>query len=64
MYEQYWGLSSSPFANRLNQSAFFPSSVHEEALARLLYCVEQSKALAVLHGPRGCGKSQLLQTLL
>lgn len=64
MYEQYWGLSSPPFANRLSQNGIFESSIHEEALARLLYCVEQSKALAVLHGPPGCGKSQLLLTLL
>lgn len=64
MYEQYWGLSSPPFANRLSPEALFESSIHEEALARLLYCVEQSKALAVLHGPPGCGKSQLLKTLL
>lgn len=64
MYEQYWGLNASPFANRLSQTDFYESSIHEEALARLLYCVEQSKALAVLHGPPGCGKSQLLHTLL
>ena len=28
-----------------------------------MYCVEQDKTFAILHGPRGCGKSQLLQIL-
>ncbi len=63
MYEQYWGLTSTPFANRLTGPAFYESPLHEEALARMFYCVEQRKALAVLHGPAGCGKSQLLHIL-
>lgn len=63
MYENYWGLSSAPFANRLDEAGFYESPVHEEALARLYFCVEQAKAFAVLHGPAGCGKSQLLQVL-
>jgi len=62
MYEHYWGLSSSPFSNRVrNISA--SKAIHEEALARLLYCVEQSKSFAVLQGPAGCGKSYLFQVL-
>ncbi len=60
MYEHYWGLTSAPFANRLGERSIYESPVHEEALARLLYCIEEHKALAILHGPAGCGKSQLL----
>lgn len=63
MYEQYWGLSSAPFANRLGTTTFYASPLHEEALARLLYSVEQHKSLVILHGPAGCGKSQLLYVL-
>jgi general secretion pathway protein A len=63
MYEQYWGLTSAPFANRLAEQPFFAGPHHEEALARLLYSVEQNKSLALLHGPAGCGKSQLLCVL-
>ena len=63
MYEQYWGLTSAPFASRLAARPFFAGPLHEEALARLLYCVEQDKSLALLHGPAGCGKSQLLYIL-
>lgn len=63
MYEQYWGLSSAPFASRLATKPFYASPIREEALARLLYCVEQDKSLAILHGPAGCGKSQLLYIL-
>jgi general secretion pathway protein A len=32
-------------------------------LARLFYCIEQDKALAVLHGRAGCGKTQVLSVL-
>jgi len=60
MYEHYWGLTSAPFAKRLGGRTFYESPVHEEALARLFYCIEENKALAILHGPAGCGKSQLL----
>jgi general secretion pathway protein A len=63
MYEQYWGLSPFPFDNRVSGPAFYESPTHEEALARLFYCIEQDKALAVLHGPAGCGKSQVLSVL-
>jgi general secretion pathway protein A len=64
MYEQYWGLTSAPFDNRVSgYQGFYESPLHEEAMARLLYCVEQEKALAILHGPAGCGKSRLLHVL-
>ena len=63
MYQHYWGFTSPPFSNRSSERTFYESPLHEEALARLLYCVEEHKALAVLHGPRGCGKSQVLQIL-
>ncbi len=63
MDQHYWGFTSPPFSNRLSERTFYESPVHEEALARLLYCIEQDKALAVLYGPAGCGKSQLLEIL-
>lgn len=63
MYEHYWGLTSAPFTSRLGTKPFYASPIHEEALARLLYCVEQQKSLAILHGPTGCGKSQVLHIL-
>ncbi len=63
MYEHYWGLTSTPFTNRFTHQVFYESPIHEEALARLFYCVEQCKTLAVFHGPKGCGKSHVLQRL-
>ena len=60
MYQTYWGLSSAPFDNRLSASAFYESPHHEEALARLFYCIEEHRSLAVLHGPAGCGKTTML----
>src|SRR6185436_17459000 len=39
---------------------YFPSVLHEEALARLTYLVEKRSACGLLLGPDGCGKSLVL----
>jgi general secretion pathway protein A len=53
-----------PFESRAMPSTsrerFFPSTTHEEALARLDYLVEAGRRVGVLIGPRGSGKSLLL----
>ncbi len=63
MYETYWGLSQSPFQNSTGNGRFHENPVHEEALARLLYLVEQQRRCGLLIGPRGTGKSLLLGVL-
>jgi type II secretory pathway predicted ATPase ExeA len=61
MYESHWGLNHSPFQATVDPDSFFPSSTHEEALARLNYLVENNRKLAVLLGESGSGKTLLLQ---
>lgn len=39
---------------------YFPSALHEEALARLAYLAETGAACGLLLGPSGCGKSLVL----
>ncbi|MBC7854984.1 MAG: AAA family ATPase [Pirellulaceae bacterium] len=39
---------------------YYPSALHEEALARLAYLAEKGTACGLLLGPRGCGKSLIL----
>jgi type II secretory pathway predicted ATPase ExeA len=39
---------------------YFPSVLHEEALARLAYLAERGAACGLLLGPGGCGKSLVL----
>jgi general secretion pathway protein A len=64
MYEQYWKLTKKPFENTPDPGFLYPSSQHEEALARLLYTVKERKGAAVLTGVFGCGKTVLGQALL
>ena len=63
MHNNYWELKQSPFGNSIDPKQFFNSSTHEEGLARLGFLVEQQRSLGLLLGPRGCGKSLLLEVL-
>ena len=63
MYAQYWGLAETPFKNTLDARWFFDSPWHEEALARLLFLIEQRRRCGVLSGPAGTGKSLVLEVL-
>lgn len=63
MYESYWGLSASPFTNRLSTNWFHESPIHEEALARLFYLIEEQRGFGLLSGADGTGKSLTLKVL-
>lgn len=63
MYEEYWNLTGSPFRNEPDGRWFCETPVHEEALARLFYLVEQQRRCGLLYGPSGTGKSLLLRML-
>lgn len=61
MYHLHWGLSDSPFRNRLDARQFHASPAHDEALARLHFLADQRRRLGVLLADPGCGKSLLLE---
>ncbi|HZZ72960.1 MAG TPA: AAA family ATPase [Pirellulales bacterium] len=63
MYREYWGLNRAPFAEGLEIGSFYQSPVHEEALARLHFLVEERQRIGLLLGNSGCGKSLLLAVL-
>lgn len=63
MYANYWGLAEIPFRNTLDTRWFYESPVHEEALARLLFLIENHRRCGVLSGPAGTGKSLILELL-
>jgi type II secretory pathway predicted ATPase ExeA len=63
MYEAYWGLEEKPFENTPNTKYFYYSQQHEEALARMLYVIQQRKGAALLTGDYGCGKTLLSRVL-
>lgn len=64
MYEKYWGLKEKPFENTPDPRFFYNSSQHEEALARLMYVVKESKGAGLLTGVYGCGKTLIARALL
>lgn len=61
MYHSYWGLSESPFRGSLDARYFHQGISQEEALARLHFLVEQRRAVGMLLGVAGSGKSLLLE---
>ena len=63
MYEAFWGLAESPFSNRLNTRWFHESPVHEEALARLFFLIEQRRGFGLVDGEAGTGKSLTLKAV-
>jgi len=63
MYQSHWGLQKSPFRGCLDPDFFFESPVHEEALARLQFLVENRRRVGLLMGIAGSGKSMLLEVL-
>ncbi len=60
MYAQYWGLVDIPFHSTVDMRWFFEGPTHEEALARLLFLLEQRRRFGLLVGRTGTGKSLLL----
>ena len=63
MIETYWGLTGSPFHPAGGIPWFHESPVHEEALARLYFVLEERRPLALLRGAEGTGKTLLLSVL-
>jgi general secretion pathway protein A len=56
-----WGLRNWPFERSYAADQFFSSPMHEEALARLLFLVEESRRSGIVVGPSGTGKTFLLK---
>ena len=59
MYLEHFGLREYPFSTTPDPRFYYPSAKHREALACLLYAVEQRKGFALVSGEVGAGKSML-----
>lgn len=64
MYLTFYGLKEKPFSATPNPKFLYLTPGHREALAQLLYGVQESKGFIVLTGEVGTGKTTLLHTLL
>jgi len=63
MYEEFFGLRERPFSKTPDPRFLYYSRIHREALARLLYAVEE-RDLVLLTGEIGCGKTTLSRALM
>ncbi len=64
MYLNFYGLKEKPFNPTPDPRFLYLTPGHREALAQLLYGVQEHKGFLVLTGEVGTGKTTLLRTLL
>lgn len=64
MYLDYYGLKKLPFSIASSPEFFFASASHEEALAALLYGINERKGIMLLTGEVGTGKTTVCKSLL
>jgi general secretion pathway protein A len=64
MYCDHYGFTEKPFTNTPNPRFLFLSGNHREALAHLLYGIDNHCGFIELIGEVGTGKTTLLRTLL
>jgi general secretion pathway protein A len=63
MYLDYWQLTAKPFEPIADSAAFYSCEMHEAAVLKLRYAVENRRGAVVLAGPAGVGKTTLVQLL-
>ena len=64
MYTEFYGLREKPFALSPDPRYLFLADSHREALAHLLYGIEQGEGFISVTGEVGTGKTTLCRTLL
>ncbi len=64
MYDAFFGLDSDPFRVNPDPRFLYLSESHKEALAALIYSVQQRKGFVALTGEVDTGKTTLLNALL
>jgi general secretion pathway protein A len=63
MYNEFYGFSKDPFLIVPDPNYLYMSPKHEEALARLLYGIKERRAIMLLTGEVGAGKTTLIRYL-
>lgn len=57
MYLKFYKLSEFPFAINCDEKFFYESAVHAEALANMMYTIQQRKGMVLVTGEVGAGKT-------
>jgi general secretion pathway protein A len=63
MYEAHWQLDHKPFENGFDARSYYPSEVHQGALLKLRYGIENRRGAVLLSGAAGLGKTLLVESL-
>jgi general secretion pathway protein A len=63
MYNDYYHLKENPFNATADPDFFFSSKIHSEAIANLIYGIEQRKGILVVTGEIGTGKTTLCRKI-
>lgn len=63
-YCEHFGLHRPPFNDSVNPEFFYRTETHEAAFVRMMICARQHKALGLVWGRSGTGKTLLTQMLL
>jgi len=64
MYTKFYGFRERPFEITTDPKFVYLSEIHQEALARLQYAVQEGKGFSVITGEAGTGKTTLVHMLL
>lgn len=64
MYRKYFGLTRKPFEMSPDPYFYYPTQLHNEAMATLYYGVQMRKGFVVVTGEVGTGKTLLVRCLL
>ena len=64
MYTAFYGLREKPFSLTPNPRFLYLADAHREAMAHLLYGLEQGEGFIVVTGEVGTGKTTLCRSLL
>ncbi len=64
MYAHFFGLRELPFNNTPDPRFFYPTPDHDEALASLIYAVQERKGCVLLTGEVGAGKTLVARMML
>jgi type II secretory pathway predicted ATPase ExeA len=64
MYLKYYGFTKQPFQTTPDANFLFLSPSHKEALASIIYGIEQRKGFIAITGEVGVGKTMILRSYL
>lgn len=64
MYEEFYGLKENPFSVTPDPRYLFLGDTHREALARMVYGIQERKGFLLITGEVGTGKTILIRYLV